>query len=58
MFSTSKKYKTPSGMGGVFSLKFLRKENGIYVFRITNPDWEKEITFSEETISKVTQDGD
>ena len=56
MFITAKKYKTDSGLGGSFSLKFIRQENGIFFFRITNPDFEREITFTEMTISKVQED--
>ena len=55
MFSTTKKYKTNSGLGGSFSLKFIRQENGVFFFRITNPDFEREITFTETTISKVQE---
>jgi len=55
MFSTTKKYKTNSGLGGSFSLKFIRQENGVFFFTITNHDFEREITFTETTISKVQE---
>lgn len=56
MFGAAKKYKTDSGLGGSFSLKFIRHEGGVFFFRITNPDHEREITFTETTISKVRED--
>ena len=52
MFNTAKKYKTDSGLGGSFSLIFMGMENGNYVFRITNPDFQREITFTETTIDR------
>ncbi len=54
-FDSAKKYKTDSGLGGSFSLKFIRQVNGIFFFRITNPGFEREITFTETTISKVQE---
>lgn len=56
-FSTQKKYKMPSGLGGVFSLRFIRMEGDKWVFRITNPDFEKEIFLTSETVKKVEYDG-
>ena len=56
-FEKTKNYKMPSGMGGSFTLRFLREFDGIFFFKITNPDWEREIRFNAETISKVTLDG-
>jgi hypothetical protein len=56
MFSAAKKYKIDSGLGGSFSLKFIRHESGVFFFRITNPDFEREITFTKTTISKVQED--
>lgn len=45
----------PSGLGGSFALKFIKEQGGIFTFRITNPDWEREIEFTSETISKVEE---
>lgn len=55
VFDSAKKYKTDSELGGSFSLKFMGRGNGTYVFRITNPDFQREITFTETTISKVQE---
>lgn len=54
-FSTTGKYKTDSGLGGSFSLAFLREECGAYVFKVTTPGWEKELRFSADNINNVKQ---
>lgn len=44
----------PSGMGGIFRLKFVRENNGVYYFRITTKGFEKTVTFTDQTVNQVS----
>ena len=46
-FSTIKKYAIESGLGGTFSLIFLKKEHNLFHFQVTNKD--------HEHVKKLTQ---
>lgn len=54
-FSIDKNYTMPSDLGGTFSLKFIMYLEGYYYFKITNPDFEKEIKLTQLTINKVKE---
>ena len=52
-FDKSKKYKMPSGLGGIFELKFVNEANGVFTFKIITKGWERVVSFTSETIFKV-----
>ena len=52
-FDKTKKYKMPSGLGGIFELKFLGEVGGIFNFKIITKGWEREVVFTAATIDKV-----
>lgn len=54
-FSDEKKYSYPSGMGGSFTIKFIKYDSGYYHFKITNPDFEREIKLTQLTINQVKE---
>jgi hypothetical protein len=54
-FNTEKSYTMPSGLGGSFTLKFIQYSEGNYLFKITNPDFEKEIKLTQLTINQVKE---
>ena len=47
MFNINKKYETPSGLGGVFTLRYLMKNNNKYHFQVTNPGFKMFLEFTE-----------
>ena len=57
-FDKKQAYRTPSGLGGAFSLKYLGVKNGKFHFKVSSPGWESwEYFFTEEeTKIKIKKD--
>lgn len=52
-YDKTKKYKMPSGLGGIFELKFVGEADGVFTFKIITKGWERVVSFTSDTISKV-----
>ena len=39
-FDTNKTYRTPSGLGGMFTVKYQGKKDGKFIFNVINPDFQ------------------
>jgi len=57
-FDKLRTYRTKSGLGGAYTLKFVQylEQNSVYEFKIVNKGHERPIYFFEDTIHNVTQD--